>query len=326
MNKDYDAKIRRIQNDIDAIISTKNLTTAKHENKRLKLTSCTTEPDEGSLESEAHSSISSRNKSIDSSSKRINLDGDEMQIQFDTGYEASSADDSHRSCRNVQVSYERASEEEDSESDTVQSGHNHEEDDETVVDEMQQYYASRIKRSKLYMSTQGFQIRSNAITHGAKQGLNTNNDVANSVLFDPNYVNFKGRTFYKNRCYRVKEEGSIVGIKHFLSQNSCQCVLIAKFEDTLLGTNDDRIEYEADYMLNSYVQVFKCEKEMPLTDLDIEMDEIGDIPLLIYQPQTLGDWYSFGYFYDRNAMKKKGQREVLTSLEVFAGAGGSLQG
>lgn len=39
-----------------------------------------------------------------------------------------------------------------------------------------------------------------------------------------------------------------------------------------------------------------------------------------------GSWHTFGYFYDRNKVRKGGRRKQIRSLELFAGAGGSLIG
>lgn len=203
-----------------------------------------------------------------------------------------------------------------------------EEDDETVVHVMKQFYAPEIKNSKLFMAAQGFQRQKSSSTFAYGQ-QSSDKEAARKPLaapFDPTFVDFNGKTFFKGKCYALEEGEKIIGIKRFVPGDSCMCVLISKFEDTILGREDERVLYNADLMTGTYVQVFKCEEKLSLLDLGDELQEISEIPSLIYELQTPGSWYSFGYFYDRNHTAVKCRREVLTSLELFAGAGGSLQG
>ena len=201
-------------------------------------------------------------------------------------------------------------------------------DDETVVNEMQTYYAPKIKQSKLFMVAQRFKRidKEGCDRNMVNRSLGREQASKNKIPFDPTSVQYHGRTFYKDKCYKVKEKDNIVGIKRFLSEESCLCILIAKFEDTLLGHESDKVNYKADFREGTYVQVFKCEEELKLETLGEQFQGLAEIPQLIYQPQTPGEWYTFGYFYDRTRMKQGARREELISLELFAGAGGSLQG
>jgi len=117
----------------------------------------------------------------------------------------------------------------------------------------------------------------------------------------------------------------IVGIQSFITSCLARCILVVKFQDTLLGENDG-LNYEANYIPESHVQVYKQIENIPLSELDGESNDIKEIPSLIYEPQTLGSWSIFGYFYDRSKMKRTRKRTEIKSLEIFTGAGGSLQG
>jgi len=221
-----------------------------------------------------------------------------------------------------------------------------EEDDEDEDDnngEIERYHISKIKQSKLTMATQGFRCQAAAtMSNGSATNTDMTNDDAMSngtsknsqsledhTPFDPSSIKYQNKTFHTNHCYTLKEGDAIVGIKHFTSKDTAHCVLIVRFEDTLLGTEDEGLEYKADYLLGSYVQVYNCNENISLSKLGNESDNVTTIPRLIYQPQTHGDWYTFGYFYDRNELmsrRTKRRSSNIRSLECFVGAGGSLQG
>ena len=219
-----------------------------------------------------------------------------------------------------------------------------EEEDEDEDDnngEIERYHISKIKQSKLTMATQGFrcQAMSNGSTDTDTDTADDNATGSNKAKhgtsledhtpFDPSSIEYENKIFHTNHCYTLKEGDAIVGIKHFTSKDTAHCVLIVRFEDTLLGTEDEGLEYKADYLVGSYVQVYNCNENINLSKLGNESDEVDSIPRLIYQPQTHGDWYTFGYFYDRNElMSRRIKRRVgsVRSLECFVGAGGSLQG
>ena len=209
-------------------------------------------------------------------------------------------------------------------------------DDEDDNDgEIKRYHVSKIKQSKLAMAVQGFKVqaRGECADTDDEEGDSTN---ANSVReedhtpFDPSSVEYRGKTFQTNRCYLLNDGKSIVGIKHFVSDHVANCVLVVRFEDTFLGTEEEGLEYEADFMLGTHVQVYKHTDNISLSKLERESDDVTmEIPKLIYQPQTEGDWNTFGYFYDPyELMQRRVKRRTgpIQSLECFAGAGGSLQG
>ena len=194
-----------------------------------------------------------------------------------------------------------------------------EEDNDSMIEETEQFYKSKISQSKLYMAVQGFQLQKE--NQSRDRGMSaTAKDRGNRVVFDPTVVDFEGNSFLKNKCYVLKGKDTIVGIQRFISTDTALCILVIGFDHTILG------EAGADLMKGGYVQVFKCVKEILLTNLGEESDTVDQIPRLIYQAQTPGKWHSFGYFYDRNKVNRLRSRKNIRSLELFAGAGGSLQG
>ncbi len=197
--------------------------------------------------------------------------------------------------------------------------------------DINQYYESRITCDKLNMAIQGF--RREAMGMSKDEDGNDETQKNSSMFqrecnpFDPNEVEYNGTTFAKKNCYMLKDQGVIVGIRHFVSDDSAECVLVDKFENTILGMEDSGIPYKANYMLGTYVQVHRCIETLHLSKLGNESDGVKKIPRMIYQPQTPGDWYTFGYFYDPNKIRKLSSRQGrIRTLEVFAGAGGSLLG
>jgi len=197
--------------------------------------------------------------------------------------------------------------------------------------DINQYHESRIKHGRLSMAIQGF--RREAIAMSIDDVGNNGRQKNNSIFqkgcssFDPDEVEYNGTTFAKKHCYILKNKGVIVGIRHFVSDDSAECILVVKFENTILGIEDAGIPYKANHMLGTYVQVHQCIESLHLSKLGNETDGVKRIPRMIYQPQTPGNWYTFGYFYDPNKIRKLSSRQGrIRTLEVFAGAGGSLLG
>ena len=276
-------------------------------------------------------------KKYDDDNSEEEDDEEEEDLTFDNcggGGDGSASDDEHESTLN-----ETALElDMDSNSDNEEDDEEDEDDNNGVIE---RYHISKIKQSKLTMATQGF--RCQAMSNGsADTDIDTADDDAagsnkskhshsleDHTPFDPSSIEYENKTFHTNHCYTLKEGDAIVGINHFTSKDTAHCVLIVRFEDTLLGTEDEGLEYKADYLLGSYVQVYNCNENISLSKLGDESDNVERIPRLIYQPQTHGDWYTFGYFYNRNElMSRRTKRRVgsIRSLECFVGAGGSLQG
>jgi len=196
--------------------------------------------------------------------------------------------------------------------------------------QIKQYHVYRIKQDKLNMSVQGYRAEAARDCGLENNGQKNNNSGSEKdyTPFDPSEVEYSGFTFKKNCCYVMKEQNDItVGILHFLPNDVAECILVERFENTFLGIEDDGIPYKADFKIGTHVQVFQCIETMPLSKLGNNAVGINEIPRLIYQSQTIGNWYTFGYFYDRNEMQLSGKRHNdIRSLEVFAGAGGSLLG
>jgi hypothetical protein len=192
-------------------------------------------------------------------------------------------------------------------------------DEEAVIEETEQFYKSTISKSKLHMAVQGFQLQTK--NQSNDRGMSaTSNNRGNRAVFDPAVLEFEDKSFHKNKCYVLKGEDTTVGIQRFVSTDTALCILVVGFKHTILG------EAGTDLMKDEYVQVFKCVKEISLSDLEKASDRVDQIPSLIYQAQTPGRWHSFGYFYDRTRARTLRRREHIRSLELFAGAGGSLQG
>jgi hypothetical protein len=196
------------------------------------------------------------------------------------------------------------------------------------------YHTSRLTRSNMRMAAQGFQFKANvrlspASGNGSEKSANRDKLVRDCTPFDPSSVTHSGRAFYKNKCYvMVTAEGDVtVGIRRFVTNAAAQCILLAKFEDTLLGLEDKGTEYQAERdTKDTYVQIHEEVATFSLSKLGRPAEDVDQIPRLIYQPQTHGDWYTFGYFHDRKRLRKTGMRPCPRTLELFAGAGGSLLG
>jgi len=143
--------------------------------------------------------------------------------------------------------------------------------------------------------------------------------------FDPDEVDFRGRTFQKTRCYAYQD--MLVGIEFFVSLEVARCVMLLPFDETIIGVEDEEVDYKADSSLQgSYVRLNRVE-DIPLDHIGSESTRIQKTPELTYQPQEEEDWRTFAYYYDSSKMKRKGiRRRKIRSLELFAGAGGSLLG
>ena len=199
-----------------------------------------------------------------------------------------------------------------------------EEDDEDIED-LEKSHVSLIKQSKLTMAAQGFRSQ----LKGSKEQIAaTRSCKTNRPPFDPLFVEYRGKTFQKNHCYVLRGSNAIImGIQCFVSSNTAKCIMIARFKDTFLGLEDEGMEAEYDFT-GTYVQVHQRIDTIYLEDFMEDADSVTVMPSLINQERTPGIWHTFGYFYDRaERMKSRGKkRQDIRSLEVFAGAGGSLLG
>jgi hypothetical protein len=200
-----------------------------------------------------------------------------------------------------------------------------EEDDEDI-EELEKVHVSQIKQSKLTMAAQGFRSQLNS---GSKEQIaDTRACQTNRPPFDPLFVVYRGKTFRKNHCYILRGVNAIImGIQCFVSSNSAKCIMIARFEDTFLGLEDKETNVDHEFT-GAYVQVHQCIDTIDLDRFIEDADSVTVMPSLIYQDRTPGSWHTFGYFYDRaERMQSRGKKRLdIRSLEIFAGAGGSLFG
>lgn len=245
------------------------------------------------------------------------------------------------------VSNENDNMEEDSESDDIV--HNNDDgsmsddsscnsDDEEAegdddTGEIRDYHVDKIMQSALSMATQGFRSISKASSNDGESSLQKEKEdttsEATSEPFDPVEVTFDGKIYCKRSCYVVQMENTscIVGIKHFVSEDTASCILIEKFEHTILGMTEDGSPYTPDYMIGTYVQINDHVADIHLSKLE-ESESVDKIPRLIYHPQTPGDWYTCGYWFEEEDMprRKFNVQKKIHTIEAFAGAGGSLLG
>ncbi|GFH47349.1 hypothetical protein CTEN210_03824 [Chaetoceros tenuissimus] len=243
----------------------------------------------------------------------------ELSDLEDEGYQDTSMNqENDQSIDSRLESGENSSDDEDS------FDYNDDDDDEdSISKEVRNEQVTRIKESKLEMILQGFRGDPALHLHGRESNRQTNIE-ATKRKFDPDSVNYQGRTFNKNQCYHMSSKDAMMGIYAFLNENTARCILIVKFEDTILGMEDIDSKYTADFP-SQYVQVFNHIHEISLSELEHRSD-VQIIPDLIYEPQSLGSWTSFGYFYDRKKIKIIREKTDVRSIEIFAGPGGSLQG
>ena len=214
----------------------------------------------------------------------------------------------------------------DGESETVVSEEKHDYD--LLVSRDPEKEQERIRKSKLTMAIQGFQSIARQKDESAV------NSIKQNTTFDPEEVKCSGRLFRKGKCYRYKEtiQGSVVnvlvGIRKFVSLQEAECILVVPFAETILGQQEDSIDYQADFELSTHFQVFETTSVLRLEHFSTEPQDAESIPEWVYEPQTVGTWNSFGYFLDNciRTIKRKGKREEFRVLELFAGAGGMCLG
>jgi hypothetical protein len=197
-------------------------------------------------------------------------------------------------------------------------------DEDNFLAEMQEYHERNISRGQLTMAMQGFQ-KSREILTAKAWGTLSDRDL---TVFDSTSVSHCGRVYYRNRCYKVKPRDGIVrtvAILRFVTENTARCILVSSFEDTFLGIEDEGFEVDS-AMQKIRVQVYKHVQDLHLSTFESDPTDGQEIPDLIYDPRKRGTWHTFGYFYDRNKIFKKTRRKEMRTLELFAGAGGSMLG
>lgn len=199
-----------------------------------------------------------------------------------------------------------------------------------------------IQRSNLTMAIQGFRSKASHasrvkdVQHTTGAASDSPASVSPSSHYDPLSIEHLDKVYYKHRCYRMKtgtnvRDYSTVGILHFLpavkhNMPFARCVLVVPFEDTILGIEDEDVNFAADYKPSSHVQVYNQVADLPVNDLSELSEEVETVPLLIYEPQVPGNWQCFGYFNDKTCVKRTGKRNEMKLLDLFVGAGGMSLG
>lgn len=222
------------------------------------------------------------------------------------------------------VSFGNAAEPLDSDSDESDGGA---EEDE-FLENIQKYQSQAVAQSRLLLEMQGFRrtakTQSNLDT-AKEKSITINRD----KVYDPPSIVYGEKTYHINRCYTVKlpNDGMLctVGILRFIDRHNARCILTAKFEDTFLGIGGEGYDIDPNWQ-GIRVQIHKHVRIFSLSEFHSDPKDGDEIPQLIYEPRQVGSWHTFGYFYDRQKARKKGRRDGIRSLEMFAGAGGSLLG
>ena len=108
----------------------------------------------------------------------------------------------------------------------------------TTTMETERYHVSKIKQSNLTMAAQGFRSEASSRRSASADASSDKRYAGNAndyTPFDPTSVDYHGMNFQKNHCYVFTEGDNItVGIQRFVSNDSAQCIVIEKFDNTLL--------------------------------------------------------------------------------------------
>ena len=196
--------------------------------------------------------------------------------------------------------------------------------DEEVLENIQKYHQQQIEQSPLTMAMQGFRQ-----PQQSKTRTNAKSKEQYSPEFDPPSLIYRGKEYHINRCYNVlpptNQNECTIAILRFIDEENARCILISTFEETFLGIEGEDYEVDAT-MQRERVQIYKHVQNFHLSTFRSHPSDGQEIPKWIYEPRETGSWHTFGYFYDRNKVRKKGPRGEIRSLELFAGAGGSLLG
>jgi site-specific DNA-cytosine methylase len=153
-------------------------------------------------------------------------------------------------------------------------------------------------------------------------------------ILEQDSVDFEGTTYNKNKCYIVHDDQldtTIYGIKHFLrDSNTALCVEIIDFKKTVLETVQDTsdIEYLGLDCIDEYIQRAGSEKEIRLSDMEEEVEEIKKLPDLMYVERQKGtSALLFGFVDTSNAPSRNGLRSSSSrGIDLFAGAGLASRG
>jgi DNA (cytosine-5)-methyltransferase 1 len=204
----------------------------------------------------------------------------------------------------------------------------------------------KISTSRLQMTLQGLKAKSFRIAatnaYDGHSRRKTSLD-GTSTATDPESATYKGKTFYRGRCYRYREISirtsatkidAIVGVLRLLPDGYADCVLIVPFCDTVLGVEEEGVDFETTYQPSAFVRVHD---ELPPLSLRhfiaADMDGVSSvadvpihIPTLVYEPQSADERYQFGYHWHKECSNRCGKRDDFRVLDLFAGCGGMSQG
>ena len=125
-------------------------------------------------------------------------------------------------------------------------------DEDDVRGEIRKEQIVGITKSNIFMAVQGFRQKSIENLHSANTDNTTGSSMQGNTInteampFDEDEVEFECKLFKKNHCYQMETEQGrkqeIVGILDFLSNSVARCILIVRFEDTILGIEDEGLE------------------------------------------------------------------------------------
>ena len=153
-------------------------------------------------------------------------------------------------------------------------------------------------------------------------------------ILEQDSVGFEGATYNKNKCYVVHDDQlneTIYGIKHFLrDSNTALCVEIIDFNKTVLETVQDTSDIENLGLdcIDEYIQRAGSEKEIRLSDMEEEVEEIKKLPDLMYIERQKGtSALLFGFVDTSKIPSRNGLRSSSSKgIDLFAGAGLASRG
>jgi len=232
----------------------------------------------------------------------------------------------HESKLDDDVLFDNTAEPLDSDSEESEGGA---EEDE-FLDNIQKYQVQEVAQSRLLLEMQGFRRTAKTQSNLSTAKENSTTFARDLKVYDPPSIVYREKTYHINRCYTVRlpNDGMVlctVGILRFVDRHTARCILIAKFEDTFLGIEGEGYDIDPNWQ-GTRVQIHKHVQDLSLSEFHSDPNDGDEMPQLIYEPRQVGSWHTFGYFHDRHTARKRGRRDGIRSLEMFAGAGGSLLG
>jgi DNA (cytosine-5)-methyltransferase 1 len=175
--------------------------------------------------------------------------------------------------------------------------------------------------TKLFMAFQG--VVGSGVNEYALE-----NDQTDSVEVDR--VDFQGHTFCKEKCYLCTFKPNcppvLVGIETLWPSKKAIVSLVVPFEDTLVGTTNDGVDFKADVTPSAYYIVDKCKTVIGLETLSWDAEaEPMTMPEWVYEPQVSPSRLCFAYKLRKCGRPTK-PRLQIRSIDLFCGAGGMSVG